>query len=218
MKNFYQILKKHSKETIWLFAFIIFAAVTFEMINRPFGTVRSLKIAFDDQIPFIKEMILIYQLYMPLIGLTGLLLIRHRIVSARQFIFNLFVAQLAAYLIFYFFQTEVPRYDINRLGNDFFSDFIRLTYTVDNSFCGAPSLHVCNMTVCSIYFWMLPYRKSVRFTAIVLMFLVAISTVLVKQHVFLDIPTGFLHALITFGLTQWIWKQRHSALLPDSAQ
>ncbi len=202
--DFKRELLNNKKDFMWLVAFIIYAMVTFELFNRPLlGPVRSLKIDFDDKIPFIKEFVIAYHTFMPMIALVGILLFTYDKENYRRFIIALFFAQTASYVIVLFFQTKVPRYDTSLLGNDFFSKMIKATYALDNAYSGAPSMHVCNMVLSCLYFAKLKTKKSVKILVIVYMIFVALTTVFVKQHVFLDIPAGLIHALFSYYVVQY---------------
>ncbi len=194
IKKAIEKFQKEPKELILLLGYALFASLTFEIFNRPFGHVRNLKIPFDDKIPFVKELILVYHTFFFLVLFTCILIFLYRQELFRELLLTLFVAQILAYIIFMTFQTYVPRYDIAKLGEDFFSRIVYHTYQIDNSYSGAPSLHVCNMCISAWYFSKLPFKKITKVLVISYMILVAATTVLVKQHVFLDIPFGILHA------------------------
>lgn len=199
--------RNNKKEFYTLIAFVIYSMISFEIFNRPLiGPVRSLKIDFDDKIPFIKEFIISYHTFMPMIVLVGLLLFTYKKKEFKKFVFSLFFAQTASYLIVLFFQTEVPRYDVSLLGDDFFSKLIKTTYIVDNTYSGAPSMHVCNMVLSSLFFAKLQTKTLTKILVIAYLLFVALTTVLVKQHVFLDIPAGILHAFLTYYFVQYYYK------------
>ncbi len=202
------LFKKQPADFWLLIGYVLFASITFELFNRPFGEVRSLKIPLDDKIPFVKELILVYHTFFFLVILTCLLILLYKPALYRHLLYTLFFAQIAAYVIFVSFQTYVPRYDITKLGDDFFSKMVSYTYRLDNSYSGAPSLHVCNMCISSWFFLKLPVRKSVKVITILYMMLIALTTVLVKQHVFLDIPTGILHAVFSIVVIDLFAKKR----------
>lgn len=202
-------LKSDKKSFLWLIAFVLYAMITFEIFNRPLiGPVRSLKTNIDDKIPFIKEFVISYHTFMPMIVLVGLLLFTYKKKEYKKFVVTLFFAQTFSYLIVLFFQTEIPRYDVSLLGDDFFSKMIRVTYTLDNNYSGAPSLHVCNMVISSIFFFKLDYKSFTKLIVISYMMFVALTTVFIKQHVFLDIPAGIIHALFSYYIIEYYYKRK----------
>ena len=205
MKKLTAYLNKN-KELLYVLIFAVFSAITFELFNRPFGTVTNIKIDFDDKIPFIKELILVYHTFMPLLVYTGYILYRDNKENYRKYVAALFLSQITAYIIYMLFQTEVPRYDTNLLGNDIFSRLVKLTYMVDNNYSGAPSLHVCHTLLASIYLYKSGIERKYVFPLIAYLMLVAATTVLVKQHVVLDIPAGIVHAVVNCLIVGLIFK------------
>ncbi|MDO4605256.1 MAG: phosphatase PAP2 family protein [Helcococcus sp.] len=188
--------------------FALFSAITFEIFNRPWGKVTNLWIPLDDKIPFIKEFILIYHTFMPTIIVVGLLIFVLNKKEYKKLVISLFIAQILAYIIYMLFQTHVPRYDTNLLGNDFFSNLVRATYAIDNSYSGAPSLHVADMSLCIFYLLKTnEIKKSTKTFLTLYMILIALTTVLVKQHVVLDMPAGFIHAVICFFVTNFLYDR-----------
>lgn len=198
----------NNRKILYILAFAIFSAITFEMFNRPFGDVTSLRIDFDDKIPLIKELIVVYHTFMPLLVYTGFILYKDNEKNYKKYVATLFLAQITAYIIYVFFQTTVPRYDTALLGNDIFSKILKLTYKVDNNYSAAPSLHVCQSFVASIFIYKSGMDKKRVIFLILYFMLVASTTVLVKQHVVLDIPAGILHSLVNFLIIEYIFKKR----------
>lgn len=201
-------IKKDKFTALGIFLFAIFSATTFELFNRPWGEVTNLWIPFDDKIPFIKELIIVYHTFMPMIIITGIIIFYFNKEEYKKLVISLFLAQISAYIIYVLFQTYVPRYDTNLLGNDIFSNLVRATYSIDNSYSGAPSLHVADMTLCILYLMRIKEIKiSTRTILSLYMTLIALTTVLVKQHVVLDIPAGLIHAIMNFFVANLIYTK-----------
>lgn len=197
-------IKKNKILFLGIFLFFLYSATTYEIFNRPsFYNIYNLKIFIDDQIPLIKELIVVYHTFSPLFIISGIIVFNYNIEEYKKMLISLFLAQNIAYIIYFFFQTYVPRYDITKLGNDIFSTLIKYTYSIDGSYSGAPSLHVAIMTICSIYIYKLKeFKIFPKILLILYMTLISSTTLLVKQHVFLDVPTGILHAIICYILGQ----------------
>lgn len=207
INDFKKRYKESKKEFYWIIWYVIYAAITYEIFNRPFGIVTNIKIPFDDLIPFIKELIIIYHLFMPMIILTCILVFTYDKKNYKKLMLTIFLAQTTSYLVFVLFQTYVPRYDVNLLGNDIFSNLVKYTYSIDNSYSGIPSMHVCNMVLSSVFIYKTNLKKNVKILLISFMTLIALTTVLVKQHVFLDIPGGLIHAIINYFIASFIYKK-----------
>ena len=201
-------IKNDKITALGILFFALFSAMTFEFFNKPWGEVSNLWINIDDMIPFVKELIIIYHTFMPTVILVGLIIFTVNKDEYKKLVISLFIAQIGAYIIYMLFQTYVPRYDTNLLGEDFFSNMVRATYAIDNSYSGAPSLHVADMSLCIFYLLRTnKIKKSTKTILTLYMILIAITTVLVKQHVVLDIPSGFVHALICFFVTNYIYDK-----------
>lgn len=203
-----KIIKEIKKDKLlasYIILFAIFSGITFEIFNRPWGEVANLWIPLDDKIPFIKEFIITYHTFMPTVIIVGLLIFTYDKKEYKKLVISLFIAQVSAYIIFILLQTYVPRYDTNLLGKDVFSQLVKATYSIDNSYSGAPSLHVADMTLCILYLARVKNINKITKTFLILyMILIALTTVLVKQHVVLDIPLGFLHAIINYFIVDII--------------
>lgn len=208
IKKIFNEIKNDKITASGILLFALFSAATFEMFNRPWGEVTNLWIPFDDMIPFVKELILVYHTFMPTVILVGLIIFSVDKEEYKKLVISLFIAQIIAYIIYMFFQTHVPRYDTNLLGDDFFSNMVRATYSMDNSYSGAPSLHVADMSLCIFYLLRTKEIKiSIKTFFTLYMILIAFTTVLVKQHVILDMPAGFVHAIICFFVANYIYDK-----------
>lgn len=204
LSDFKRAYKQDNKSFFLLVAYGLYALTTYELFNRPFGTVRNLKMPIDDMIPFIKELIVVYHMYMPMILLTAVLVFVYDNKQYKRFIITLFVAQTFSYVIYMTYQTYVPRYDISLLGDDIFSKLVKLTYSVDNTYSGLPSMHVANMTLSSIFLSKTSISPRKKKPLIAFMILIGATTVLVKQHVIIDVPSGLVYAIATYLLTKFV--------------
>ncbi len=175
-----------------------------QMLNHPMGKVWSLEIPFDSKIPLLTWTVVIYNSWAPLILTLSLYyLLRDRSLY-RRYVVTMILGQLMADATFLFFQTRIPvPYEEVFSRTDLFSRLLAITYRADNPYCGFPSIHVILCTLTIIFIWKLEAAKpwfkvlvSLYFTA------VAITTVTTKQHVVLDIPGGFVYALLAIPLAK----------------
>jgi membrane-associated phospholipid phosphatase len=100
---------------------------------------------------------------------------------------------LVSYLFFAFLQTYVDRPVLT--GGDVFTKMVRDVYAGDHPFNDFPSLHVSTSTIIAIHWW----RFSRKFTwpLIIWAALIAMSTVMVRQHYVADIAGGLVLAFAT---------------------
>lgn len=203
--------KEHRVEVglflIWFLAMPIF----YFLLNRPIGEVLDLTMDIDLAIPLRTEWILLYHLYYPLALYTAWSLLIRDPERLRRFSLNLIFAEIAALITYVFFQTEVPRPEIVPTG--LWDRLTLLTYASDNPYNGFPSLHVITLTAIIIHIGRannMPRRRRVIVS--VLAMLIIASTVLVKQHVFLDIIGGVIYSAVAWWLVFIVEKRRESGM------
>jgi membrane-associated phospholipid phosphatase len=100
---------------------------------------------------------------------------------------------LVSYLFFAFLQTYVERPVLT--GSDPLTRMIRDVYAGDPPFNDFPSLHVSLSVIMAIHWWR--FSQKLRWPVVILAGLIAISTVMVKQHYVGDIPGGLILAFGT---------------------
>ena len=172
----------------------------------------DLSIPLDDMIPLRPAWILIYVLSFASWTVTYFLLFRQR----KEHVYRNCAAYLLTLVltgtIFMLVPGAMERPEVP--GKDFFSWLTRFIYFVDQPNNLFPSLHV----ICSYYCWRalfdtegipLWYR---RFNFVFLL-LVCCSILFVKQHVFVDIPSGVLVAEVPLLLAKrFRWERLGYAL------
>lgn len=169
-----------------------FISYIYQFFNRPIGNVRNLTLPVDGLIPLIPQFILIYHLwYLFIIINIGYLLLRDRNEFLRA-ILSINLGNILAYITFFFFQSKVPRPVIAE--NGIFESIVRFTYTIDQPYNGFPSIHVLTTAVMMIALARMDIRKSYKYGSLVFGLLIILSTVVVKQHVFVDILGGLTYA------------------------
>lgn len=175
-----------------------FISYIYQFFNRPIGNVRNLTLPVDGLIPLIPQFILIYHLwYLFIIFNIGYLLLRDRDEFLRA-ILSINLGNILAYLTFFFFQSKVPRPE--NIGTGVFEDIVRFTYTIDQPYNGFPSIHVLTTTVMMIALARMDIRKSYKYGSLVFGLLIILSTVFVKQHVFVDILGGLVYAGASYAI------------------
>ena len=104
---------------------------------------------------------------------------------------------IICYVTFYIFPTTVPRPTI--ITKDIFSRLVLSIYKNDNPYNCFPSVHVVNAMIVSIY-----VNREKKFNKIIKIFsslvaiLIMISTMFIKQHVFLDVVSGIIVAYAVY--------------------
>ena len=152
-----------------------------------------LRSPIDQALPVVPIFVVPYVSLQPFIygSLVIFLLFRARIFQSA--VLSMIVTFLVSYVFFAFLQTYVERPVLT--GDDVFTRMIRDVYAGDHPFNDFPSLHVATSAIIAIHWW----RFSRRFTwpLIIWAALIAISTVMVKQHYVADIAGGLILAFGT---------------------
>jgi membrane-associated phospholipid phosphatase len=149
----------------------------------------ELGFAWEERVPLVPEWVWIYFLYFPGCLLPLLLSeIRRDIALFRRTAVG-FALQFAVAYPFYLLPVRMRQPVIEPTTVS--EEALRWFYSIDPGFNVFPSLHVANMAYVASIFTTL--RGSYRAAgAWMLCLLIAISTMLVKQHYFVDLPAGAL--------------------------
>jgi membrane-associated phospholipid phosphatase len=151
-----------------------------------------LRTPMDQALPVVPLFVVPYVSLKPFLygSLLIFLLFRARIFQSA--VLSMIATFLISYVFFAFLQTWVDRPVLH--SDDVLTRMIRDVYAGDNPYNDFPSLHVSLSAIIAIHWW----RFSRRFSWPLVLWggLIAISTVMVKQHYVVDIPGGLI---IAFG-------------------
>jgi len=162
-------------------------------IMNPVGT--NLEIGLDKHIPFIPEFAVIYLLYIPM--LIFVFAFYWNDYKAYRSMSLMLIAVISIALVIYSaFQTEVLRPIF--ASTDFFTRLTNTIYKYDMPNNTFPSLHVALTSSISAFV----YKKNTNLGMVLipLTFLIILSTMFIKQHVFLDIIGGLMLAFLSFKI------------------
>jgi membrane-associated phospholipid phosphatase len=191
-------------KTSWgLLALVFILFALYLPLDSPKSSIYDFKSAIDDYIPLWTGFVIIYISYAIYLGFTFWYFYKKN--KPRDL--NIVLAAITlscslAYLIYIFYQNSIIRPQIIE-RNIFDSIYTQINLYVPpyNAF---PSLHVAISTVCALGYWSVKSKlfKSMAIWTI----LIIISTVLTKQHYFLDILGGLLLATVTFYISRVLFK------------
>lgn len=154
-------------------------------------TFHSLTLPVDDRIPFFAPFIIFYILAYVQWIINYLLIAREGKAFCYHFIYGDVISKLFCLVFFLFFPTTLVRPTVT--GHSICDQLVRLVYQIDAPVNLFPSIH-CLESWCCIHA-ALRMKKTPRWylpITIMMSFCVFASTLLVKQHVFIDIFGGIL--------------------------
>lgn len=183
-----------------LLALFLLSVPVFGLLNRPIGTVRDLHSYLDTLIPVVPPFIVVYHSWFPFLLYNLYRLYNKDRENFRILTSHLFIGQWAAYITFIFFQTDVTR--AIDLGNSVFDKLVAFTYVIDNHYAGFPSVHA--LTTFALIITVIKSSQSLAYKTVAVFhsFLILASILLVKQHVFWDLPGGILYAALLYPLAK----------------
>ena len=176
---------------------ILVLNICYGLLNSSSRGVTSLATSLDRSIPFIKQFIVPYVLWYPLVPLVFMYIcIRDKLTYCKLLV-SLVCGLFISYLTFYFFQTTISRPIL--AGNDFFTIILKMLYKIDNPFNCFPSIHIMTCFLMIEGIWKCKEKNIViNVLVTIINAVIIISTFFIKQHVVLDGVYGIIIASITF--------------------
>lgn len=175
--------------------------IIYTNLNTSTRGINSLVTDMDKSVPFIKAFAIPYIMWSPFLVITLIYLcFRNREVYYRV-ITSLILGLMICFLTYYFFQTAVPRPQLQ--GNDFFTNLVRYIYNTDNPFNCFPSIHV--LTSYILIKGTMSCHKKVSITSVIITImslLIILSTQLIKQHVIMDLIFAVLLGNLIYKIVE----------------
>lgn len=202
-------IKNIKKHLAYLSIMLIFPLlhIIYKLLNAPHGKVHNLSTVFDISIPFVRAFIIPYIAWYIFTYIVFIYIYQKDKKIYLKTIITYAACLVLSYLIFYFFQTTVPRPDL--VGNDIFTNLVRLIYKFDKPFNCFPSIHVLS---CYLIMKSIKQLKSqnnfVKPLIYFICMLIILSTLFVKQHVLLDILCAILLVeVVTKPIFKFDWER-----------
>lgn len=175
------------------------------------GTLYSLAIPWDEQIPLIEWTIVIYFGCYLFWIVNYILIYRRSREKAYRFFIADFLSRTVCLLFFILYPTTIARPEVT--GEGLFSGLMRLLYEIDAPVNLFPSIHCLVSWNC----WV-GIRKEekiprwYRNASLIMAVAVCVSTVTTRQHVIVDIAGGVLLSELTCWMSQrtewWRYVER----------
>ena len=181
----------------------IFSMLLYVPVNRLISGGYNLKTDIDNYIPLLPLFVIPY-----LFGLIFWIftILKINLSKDEKLIkeFNLMIilASIISVAIYILIPTFVTRPVVT--GTDMFSEILRFIYSNDQVYNAAPSGHTFYTILCFVGLnRLIPGKK---YLLGILSVLIIISTVLTKQHNFLDIVIGIVFALGIIFVSRKLWR------------
>lgn len=187
-------VKNETPRKIFLLAVVLFLNIVVYKIAQiavPGGI--SLVTPIDNMIPFVSYFVVPYYLYAVFLLLPFAVFwkdYKNYMVMALSLVAVLAISNV----IFFAFQTEVPRPDIQ--STDVFSKAVLAIYSTDNPVNAFPSLHVAVPTIVTLFIFLRSRKFGLCLTPITI--LIILSTLFIRQHVIADVVGGLVLAFAVF--------------------
>ncbi|MCQ6557528.1 phosphatase PAP2 family protein [Paenibacillus mendelii] len=188
---------------LWLLAIPVLN-LFYTILNHGETNVRSLVTGLDERIPFVPAFIIPYVIWYPfIITMLIVLFLKNRRTYYRTLL-TLCLGLITCYIIYYFYQTTVGRPIITENGPLY--GLVKLIYATDRPYNCFPSIHVFTsylmlkgMSDCA------NWSRTARLGSTVISWTIIVSTLFVKQHVWLDIVGGIVVAEVLYAVVRkWI--------------
>ena len=205
MKRFFLWLRQNP-HVWWSLLLFYLLALYFLAENCVTGDYHATQTAIDTYIPFFAPAVVAYLLWFPLLVGTGLWLMAKDGRGFRNYMWFLAVCfTISAAVYFLWPSGQDLRPDLSA-PKGIFERVLSRIYAFDTNTNVFPSLHVSCSVGAALALWDSPTTKKngIRPAAAALAVLIIASTVLVKQHAFMDIPGGFAAALLSRGAVKLI--------------
>lgn len=169
------------------------------LLNNPLRGVHNLVTDLDRSIPFISGFVIPYMIWYPFMMIIFLYLCFYEKEAYYRIVVSIGLGMLISYIIYFFFQTTVPRPEVE--GSGIISNLLRLVYYTDNPYNCFPSIHVLTSYV--IIKGVSKSSASSRFKYVIYFTaaMIILSTQFIKQHVIMDL---FFAVLLGDGIYRLI--------------
>lgn len=177
--------------------------IIYQVLNDGERGARQLITAVDHQIPFVEIFVVPYLLWYAFIFLMFIYFCIYDRAIYYRTLLSFCIGMLVCYVIYFFFQTTVPRPEL--MGNGILTSMVKYVYGADQPFNCFPSIHVL-----SSYLMILGIRHSKLWTikkdiiVSTIAYSIILSTLFVKQHVVLDVVAGVLLGSLLFKLFYYL--------------
>lgn len=200
MKEFYSKYNESIKKLLIFFVVYMIGFLFLE--NRVSYRMVYTDSIIDSYIPFNEYFVIPYLLWFLFIGLGFCYFVFIDQSGFQRTCFYLFSGMLIALLVYIIFPNgQSLRVNLN--NDNIFQYLVSLIYSVDPAVNVCPSIHVYNsiMMMASLYkSEMFKERKWLVMSCFILTVLICMSTLLIKQHAFIDVICAIVLCIVIYNI------------------
>ena len=163
----------------------------------------------DNYIPFCEYFAIFYVTWSPMLALVGVYLIIKDGEGFRRYMWTLMFTFLFSALVCILLPNGQDLRPTEMAHHNIFTWMVQYTYSIDTNTNVLPSVHVLGVLSAVFAVWKTPglRTRAWRIATIVWAVLVIASTLLIKQHAFIDIAAAFIVGALGY-LVVYVWIGR----------
>lgn len=194
-------MKKEVKVILIIIASILIQTIMYYFAKIIQGEPNILGSNIDNYIKFNVLGIIPYCIWYFLTLLIPLYIFKKEKYLFINYIVSYFLTAIIADIIFVIYPTAVIRPEI--VGNGILYSLTKLIYMIDSDSINCfPSLHCAVAALWTLYIFKCKDTKIVlKISVLITSILIILSTMLIKQHVFIDFISGVVLAIVVFLIT-----------------
>lgn len=205
MKAFF---KKYSHIRYLLYFFIIYMIGFTFLENRTASHFIRTETVVDQYIPFNEYFVIPYLLWFVFIVLGFAYFVFVDQSGFKRTCFYLFTGMYICLFIYLILPNE-QNLRVTLPNTNIFQMIVSFIYSVDTSTNVCPSIHVYNSIMMAISLFKskgIQKYKGLCVGIIILVVMICLSTVMIKQHAFIDIVAAIVLSIFIYYVNQWIIK------------
>lgn len=173
--------------------------VAYWYLNNPSRGLHYIATGIDQKVPFIKLFIIPYFMWYPFVLICLLYFCFYHTKTYYKVVFSIVFGLMSCYIIYYFFQTTVPRPEL--YGNDILTCLIRFIYTMDKPYNCFPSIHVllCYLMIRGMNETRRGFSIN-KVLTVIMAITIMLSTQFTKQHVILDLVSAVFQGEVIYRM------------------
>ena len=208
-KYFNNITNKRFLKSIFLFLGL--QLITYMFVKLFQTGYHTFDFDIDKKIPFIPQVIIIYNLFYPMMFIAFYNIFNKDEKTYFKGIMAGIIGYIICDIIFLVYPVEMIRPDISTISIDPINKLVLyLTYLLDTPAINCfPSIH-CLFCFQAIYSTIIckDFKKLNKTISIIILSLIIISTLLVKQHYLYDVLAGLVLVIISNIITYIIFQKK----------